>query len=57
MTIESQMPELDGGLFCPPPPHKIGDQNTPYKLGLKLKKMIKVCESGKRKVVEASQHV
>ena len=36
MTIESQMPELDRGLFCPPPPYKIGCQNTPYKLGLKI---------------------
>ena len=36
MTIGSQMPELDRGrLFCsPPPPYKIGSQNTPYKLGL-----------------------
>ena len=33
MTIESQMLELDRGLFCPPP-YKIGCQNTPYKLGL-----------------------
>ena len=32
MTIGSQMPELDRGLFCPP--YKIGCQNTPYKLGL-----------------------
>ena len=23
------------GLFCPPPPYKLGSQNTPYKLGLK----------------------
>ena len=37
MTIGSQMPELDWGLFCPPPPYKIGCQNTPYKLGLILK--------------------
>ena len=35
MTIGSQMPELDLGAFCPPPPQKIGSQNTPYKLGLK----------------------
>ena len=36
MTVESQMPELDqgGGVF--PTPHKIGGQNTPYKLGLSL---------------------
>ena len=35
MTIGSQMPELDQGAFLPPPPYKIGNQNTPYKLGLK----------------------
>ena len=37
MTIGSQMPELEWeeGLFCPPPPYKIGGQNIPYKLGLK----------------------
>ena len=30
------MPELDRGLFCPPPPqYKIGGQNIPYKLGLR----------------------
>ena len=35
MTIGSQMPELDRGAFLPPPPpYKIGSQNTPYKLGL-----------------------
>ena len=35
MTIGSQMPELDWGAFLPPPPpYKIGSQNTPYKLGL-----------------------
>ena len=34
MTIGRQMPELDRGAFCPPPPYKIGSQNTPYKLGL-----------------------
>ena len=35
MTIGSQMPELDWGAFCPPPPQcKISCQNTPYKLGL-----------------------
>ena len=32
MTIRSQMPELDRGL--PPPPYKIGSENTPYKFGL-----------------------
>ena len=30
MTVGSQMPELDR-VFCPPPPHKLGSQNTPYK--------------------------
>ena len=35
MTIGSQMPELDLGPFLPPPPYKIGSQNTSYKLGLK----------------------
>ena len=35
MTIGSQMPELDRGLFLPPPPHIIGSQNAPYKLGLR----------------------
>ena len=34
MAIRSQMAELDRGLFCLPPPYKIGCQNTPYKLGL-----------------------
>ena len=36
MTFGSQMPEFDrGGAFLPPPPpYKIGSQNTPYKLGL-----------------------
>ena len=34
MTNRSQMPELDWGAFLPPPPYKIGCQNTPYKLGL-----------------------
>ena len=29
MTIRSQMPELDRGTFLPPPPYKIGSQNTP----------------------------
>ena len=33
MTVGSQMPELDRGLFCPP--YKLGSQNTPYKLELK----------------------
>ena len=32
MTIRSQMPELDWGAS---PPYKIGNQNTPYKLGLR----------------------
>ena len=35
MTVGSQMPELDTRAFLPPPPHKLGSQNTPYKLGLK----------------------
>ena len=35
MTFGSQMPELDRGAFAPPPPYKIGSQNTPYKLGLR----------------------
>ena len=35
MAIGSQMPELDwGGFLPPPPPYKIGSQNTPYKIGL-----------------------
>ena len=36
MSIGSQMPELDRGegAFLPPPPYKIGSQNTPYDLGL-----------------------
>ena len=34
MTNRSQMPELDWEFFAPPPPYKIGSQNTPYKLGL-----------------------
>ena len=33
MTVGSQMPELDRGPFLPPP-HKLGSQNTPYKLWL-----------------------
>ena len=37
LTIGSQMAELDPrGLFAPPPPYKIGSQNTPYKSGLNL---------------------
>ena len=39
MTVGSHMPELDRrGLFVPspPPPYKVGSQNTPYKLGLKV---------------------
>ena len=38
MTIGSQMPKLDwGGAFLPPPPpYKIGSENTPYKLRLKI---------------------
>ena len=36
MTVRGQMPELDWGLFCPPPPqYKLGSQSTPYELGLK----------------------
>ena len=34
MTVGSQMPELDRGFFAPPPPYKVGSQNSPYKLGL-----------------------
>ena len=34
MIVGSQMPELDLGAF-PPPPYKLGGQNTPYKLALK----------------------
>ena len=34
MSVGSQMPELDGRLFCRPLPYKIGSQNTPYKLRL-----------------------
>ena len=39
MTVGSQMPELDRGLFySPPPQYKLGSQNAPCKLGLsKLK--------------------
>ena len=35
MTVGSQMPELDPGegLF---PPYKIGSQNSPYNLGLRM---------------------
>ena len=37
MTVGSLMPGFDRGSFFvpPPPPYKIGSQNTPYKLGLK----------------------
>ena len=35
MIVGSQMPELDQGTFCPPL-YKIGSQNTPDKLGLKI---------------------
>ena len=35
MTIGRQMPEYTGGPFCPPP-YKIGSQNTPYNLELKV---------------------
>ena len=40
MAVGSQMPELDLGAFCPPPPPPyklqslVGSQNSPYKLGL-----------------------
>ena len=34
MTVGSQMPELEGGGGgAKTPPHKLGSQNTPYKLG------------------------
>ena len=36
MSVGSQMPELDPGAFCLPPPYKIDSQKTPYKSGLKL---------------------
>ena len=36
MTIGSQLPELDWGAFLPHRPYKIGSQNTPYKLELKV---------------------
>ena len=43
VTIGSQIPELDPrGLFCPPP-YKIGNQNTPYKLELKSKSGVTDC--------------
>ena len=29
MTVGRQMPELDWGTFLPPPPYKLGSQNTP----------------------------
>ena len=36
-TVGSQMPKAYWeGSFAPPPPYKIGSQNTPYKLGLKM---------------------
>ena len=35
MTVGSQVPELYWGAFLPPPPYKLGSQNTLYKLGLK----------------------
>ena len=34
MTIGRQTSELGRGGSFPPPPYKIGSQNTPYKLGL-----------------------
>ena len=41
VTIGSQMPELDWRAFLPPPPpYKIGSQNTPYKLGLDISKLV-----------------
>ena len=41
MTVGSQLPELDRGAFCPPPPpYKIGGQNTPYKLGLSVQEEV-----------------
>ena len=33
MSVGNQMPELDRGGS---PPNKIGSQNTPYKLGLRM---------------------
>ena len=42
ITVGSQMPELDSEAFLPPPPpYKIGCQNTPYKLGLSLLKILR----------------
>ena len=35
MSVGSQMPELDLGIFAPPP-YKIGSQKTLYKLGLNM---------------------
>ena len=37
ISVEVKKPELDRGAFVlpPPPPYKIGSQNTPYKSGLK----------------------
>ena len=43
MAIGSQMPEFDRGAFLPPPPYKIGSQNTPYKLGLSQKMRTRMC--------------
>ena len=37
MTVGSQMLEFDRGASPPPPPYKIGSQNTSYKLGLKYR--------------------
>ena len=35
MAVGSQIPELDWGIFCPPPPYNLSSQNTPYKIWLK----------------------
>ena len=45
MTIGSQMPELDRERFLPPPPppYKIGSQNTLYKSGLMVDFMLGSC--------------
>ena len=48
MTVGSQMPKLDRVAFCPPPPHKLGSQNTPHKLGLCLE----ILRSERAKTVE-----
>ena len=53
MTVGSQMTELDLEASLPPPPpppYKLGNQNTPYKLGLRLIHMYQAAES-KAKVV------